>query len=123
MCTKKPNIRQETHGVKEGCINTDEDLKIANNVNRSNNNNSINTLTNYFLSSPIIDIDKRKSIELAQKIHNIFYHVFNGIGCFEGTFSLRFKPDSKPYQSPPRHVAYALQKPFKDKLDWLQKWT
>ena len=47
--------------------------------------------------------------------------MFNGIGSFEGTFSLQLKPDSKPYQTPLRHVAYALQKPFKDELDWLQK--
>ena len=47
--------------------------------------------------------------------------MFNGIWCFEGTFPLQLKPDSKPYQVPPRHVAYALQKPFKEELDWLQK--
>ena len=47
--------------------------------------------------------------------------MFNGIGCFEGTFSLQLKPNSKPYQVPPRCVAYALQKPFKDELEWLQK--
>ena len=29
--------------------------------------------------------------------------------------------DSKPYQVPLGGVAYALQKPFKDELDWLQK--
>ena len=38
-----------------------------------------------------------------------------------GTFSLQLKPDSKPYQVPPRHVAYVPQKLFKDELDWLQK--
>ena len=36
-------------------------------------------------------------------------------------FSLQLKPDSKPYQVPPRHVAYALQKPFKEELKWLQE--
>ena len=50
-----------------------------------------------------------------------FDNVFNGIGCFEGTFSLQFKPDSRPYQVPGRHVAYVLQKLFKDKLDRLQQ--
>ena len=43
------------------------------------------------------------------------------MGCFKCTFSLQLKPDSKPYQVPPRQVAYALQKPFKEELDWLQK--
>ena len=51
----------------------------------------------------------------------IFKDVFNGIGCFDGMFSLQLKPGSKPYQVPPRHVAYALQKPFKEELEWLQK--
>ena len=55
------------------------------------------------------------------KIYNVFDNVFNGIGCFEGTFSLQLTPDSKPYQAPPRCVAYMLQKLFKDELDQLQK--
>ena len=39
----------------------------------------------------------------------------------QGTFSLQLKPNSKPYQVPPRCVAYALQKPFKEELEQLQK--
>ena len=58
---------------------------------------------------------------MTQKIHNTFGNVFIGIGCFKGTFSLQLKPDSKPYQAPPRWVAYALQKPFKEELECLQK--
>ena len=58
---------------------------------------------------------------MTQKIHNTYGNVFNGIGCFEGTVLLQLKPDSKPYQVPPRHVAYALQKPFKEELKWLQE--
>ena len=46
--------------------------------------------------------------------------MFNGIGCFEGTFSLQLKPDSKPYQAPLRCVAYPLQKPFQDESERLQ---
>ena len=34
---------------------------------------------------------------------------------------MQLKPDSKPYQVPPRHVAYVLQKLFKEELNWLQK--
>ena len=90
-------------------------------INGSNNNTSKNTLTNYFLSNPNIEVDKRKSMELTQIIHNVFDNVFNDIGCFEGTLLLQLKPDSKPYQVPLRHVAYTLQEPFKDELDWLQK--
>ena len=54
---------------------------------------------------------------MTQKIHDKFGDVFNSIGCFKGTFSLQLKPDSRPYQAPPRCVAYALQKPFKEELE------
>ena len=47
--------------------------------------------------------------------------MFNGIGCCKGTFSLKFKPDSKPYQAPLMYVAYVLQKLFKGESDQLQK--
>ena len=49
---KESDIRQEAHVVKESCTNMGEDLKVTNNVNGSSSNTSINTLTNYFLSSP-----------------------------------------------------------------------
>ena len=97
------------------------DLKVSNNANGPSSNTSKNKPTNYFLSFPNIELDKRKGIELTQNIHKVFENVLNGIVCFKGTFSLQFKPDSKPYQAPLRHVAYVLQKPFKEELDWLPK--
>ena len=54
-------------------------------------------------------------------MHDKFDDIFSVIGCFKGTFSSQLKPDSKPYHAPPRHVAYALQKPFKEELEHLQK--
>ena len=75
---------------------------------------------NYFYSSNNVDAYKRSSSAMMQGIHMRFGYVFNGIGCFKGTFSLQLKPDSKPYQAPPRCVAYALQKPFKEELRCLQ---
>ena len=57
---KMSNVKQETHGAKKSCTNTDEDLKNTNNVSRLDNNTNTNTLTNYFLSSTNIEIDKRK---------------------------------------------------------------
>ena len=61
---KEPNTRQEVHVTKEGCTNMDGDLKVDNDINGFNNNTNVNPLTNYFLSSPNIKEDKRKSIEL-----------------------------------------------------------
>ena len=46
-----------------------------------------------------------------------FKDIFNSIGCFNGMFSLQLKPGSKPYQVPPRCVAYTLQKPFEEELE------
>ena len=88
----------------------DADSKVKQSVNGQNYNDNVNTITNSFLSSPNVEADKRKSIKLMQKIHS-------GIGCFKGTLSLQLKPDSKLYQVPPRHVVYALQKPFKEELE------
>ena len=57
---------------------------------------------------------------MTQKIQETFGDVFNSIGCLEGTFSLQLKHDSKPYQGSPRHVAHALEKPFKEELECMQ---
>ena len=69
-----------------------------------------NKTTEYFLSGPTYESNKKKSSESKQQIHKDFDDVFNGTGCFEGTFSLQLKPDSKPYQAPLRCMAYPLQK-------------
>ena len=76
---------------------------------------------NYFLPGPNQDNDKRLSAEITQQLQRDFKAVFNGVGCFDGTFSLQLKPGSKPHQVPPRHVAYGLQKSFKEELELLQK--
>ena len=120
---RESNTTQETHVAEKSCINMDVDSKVNNKVNGHRDNTNPNTITNYFLSSTNVEADKRKSIQLMQKIHNTFGDVFNGIGCFRGTFSLQLKPDSKPYQVPPRHVAYALQKPLRRSWNDCRKWT
>ena len=55
---------QETHVAEKGCANMDADSKIKHSVNGENYNDNVNTLTNYFLSSPNVETDKRKSIKL-----------------------------------------------------------
>ena len=98
--------------------------KSTNNSTKSTvdtNANKLDKSTKYFLSGPSYDTGKSKSAELTQQIHKEFNNVLNGIGCFEGTFSLQLKLDSRPYQVPLRCVAYALQKPFKDKLEMLKQ--
>ena len=120
----KTNREQEMQAMAEGCTNMDTgeiNRQDANGQNNQNISNNSNNSVNYFFSSSNIMANKKQSSEMTQKIHNRFGNVFNGIGCFEGTFSLQLKPDSKPYQAPPRHVAYELQKPFREELECLQK--
>ena len=117
----KTNRGQEMHAVVEGCTNRDTGIITKQDTNGQNDQNNSNKSINYFYSSKDIDTDKRKSSAMMQKIHKTFGDVFNSIGCFEGTVSLQLKPDSKPYQVPPRHVAYVLQKTFKEELECLQR--
>ena len=50
--------------MEKSCINIEADLKVDNNVNNHYNNTNVNTLTNYFLSAPNVEADKRKSFKL-----------------------------------------------------------
>ena len=128
----KTNKKQETHTSIEACTHTSttrgegpknnnvsRDSKQDTNSHSHPGNKHISI--NYFHSSNNVDADKRSSIAMMQRIHTRFGDVFNGIGCFEGTFSLQLKPDSKPYQAPPRHVAYVLKETFKEELRCLQE--
>ena len=118
MAKCRTKREQETHKVAEDYTNID----IAG-ISKQTANSQIQPAKpiNYFYSSRNIETDKRESDVMTQKIHSSYNDVFNGIGCFKGTFSLQLKPNSKPHQMPPRHVAYALQKPFKEELEWLQE--
>ena len=60
---KEPNIKQDMHVAERSCTNMDADLKIDNKAN-SHSYADVNTLTNYFLSSPNIKANKRKSSKL-----------------------------------------------------------
>ena len=117
----RSNHGQETGRAEKCCTNKDSISNSTNDNTKPMVEAKANKSTEYFLPGPTFDSNKRKSVESTQHIHKYFDDVFNGIGCFEGTFSLQLKPDSKPYQTPPRHVAYALQKLFQDKLERLQQ--
>ena len=95
----KTNRGQQTHAVMEGCTNMDAGVITKQDANTQNNQHNSNKSINYFYSSNNIDADKRKSSAMMQKIHKTFGNVFNGIGCFKGTFSLQLKPNSKSYQA------------------------
>ena len=116
--TKMIKIKQETHGAKESCTNMNEGLKNTNNVNGSYSNTNTNTLTNYFLSSPNIEIDKRKKHQTNTKKYTMCLIMFlMALGTLKAHCHYSSSLIASPYQVPPRHVAYALQKLFKDELD------
>ena len=94
-------MKQEPNRDEKCCTNTDNQL--------------YNTVE-YFLSGPSYDSDKKKVTELIQQLQRDFEDIFYGIGCFDGTFLLQLKPDSKPYQVPLRCMAYTIQKPFQEEL-------
>ena len=60
------------------------------------------------------------SAEITHKLHKGLNNIFRGIGCFDGTFWLQTKPESKPYQAP-KGAYHTLQNPFKEELEWLQQ--
>ena len=99
---------EETQGAEKYCANKTSISKSVNNSTKPTVKAEADNLTRYFIAVPKSDIDKRKSAESMQQIHEDFDDVFNGI-------------DSKPYQALPRHVAYTLQKPFQDELERLQQ--
>ena len=116
MSKGKTNNKQEMRTDPDNCTKIKRDAINKQDANIQKDQDMPINPINYFTSSCNIDADKRKSIEMTQIIHDKFGDVFNGIGCFKGTFSLQLKPDSRPYQAPPRHEAYMLQKPFKEEL-------
>ena len=105
----KTNRGEETHTIAEDCTDRNTAGVIKQDANSKNGKNQSNKSINYFYSTENTEVDRRKSDVMTQNIHNTFGDVFNGIGCFKGTFSLQLKPNSKPYQLQPRHVAYMLQ--------------
>ena len=74
----------------------------------------LNSRKGLFNSSDNKETDKNASEAITKRI-------YNDIHCFEGMFSLLVKESSHTYQAVPRRVAYALPKPLKEELEWLQK--
>ena len=62
--TEEPNITQKVPVAEKSCTNMKADSKVDNNINGHNANTNVNSLTNYFFSSPNVEVDKRKSIKL-----------------------------------------------------------
>ena len=86
----------------------------SNNADKLKVNNNEN---NYYLPDHNQVNDKTVSAEITKQLQRDFKDVFSRIGCLHKMFLLQVKPDSNPYQAPLKCAAYALQKPFKQKLE------
>ena len=105
----KRNTSQEIDATDEYYINTDNITKFENEDKPMLTDNDSNTVK-YFLPGPNSNSDEKASAEITQWLQREFKNLFNGIWCFNSTFSLQVKPDSKSYQVPPRYNAYTLYK-------------
>ena len=112
------NMKQQAYTPEKYYTNTDTKSKFE---NKDKPMVTDNDKIYYFLPGPNWDNDKTAGTEIIQQLWREFKDVFNGIGCFHETFSLQVKPDNKLYQVPQRCIVYALQKPFKEELEWFQQ--
>ena len=106
-------MTQEIDATKKCYTNIDNVSKFENKDKPMVTDNG-NINTRYFLPCPNNDNDQKASAELTQWLQRELKDGLKGIECSIGTFTLQVKPDSRPFQVPLRHIAYALQWPFKD---------
>ena len=99
LTAQREDMKQETKMAEKCHANTDS-ISNSNNKNRIMFNNQVSHTVEYFLLGPSYYSDKKKSAEITLQIQRDFKDVFNGFRCFDGTFLLQLKPDSKPYQAP-----------------------
>ena len=57
-------MTEEAPVMEKRYTNMKVDSKVNNNLNSHNTSTNVNSLTNYFFSSPNVEADKRKSIKL-----------------------------------------------------------
>ena len=106
-------MMQEDERAKKCYGNTDSISKYDNKNKTRITDKEPNTI-DYFLPGPNQGNYRAAGTKITQQLQRELKYAPTGIGSFDGMFSLQVKPDSKPYQAPPRCVAYALQKPFKE---------
>ena len=59
-----------------------------------------NNEVEYFLRGPRCESDRKASPEITKQLQRDFEDIFNGIRCFDRTFSFQIKPHRKPYHAP-----------------------
>ena len=67
----------------------------------------------YFIPGADRKADLVASAKTTPGLHSENWYLFTDMGAFKGTFPLQVKEGTKTYQSPSRHMAYAIQEPLK----------
>ena len=70
----------------------------------------INNEIKYFLPGHKQDNVRRAGTEITKLLQRYFKDVFNGIGYFDGIFSMQVKPNSKSFQAPPKMCSLCTTK-------------
>ena len=101
------NMMQEAERPQK-CYTKTYSISKSNNKDRLMAPDNENSKINYFLLGLNQDNVKKMSAEITQQLQRDFKDVLPGTGCFDGTFSLQVKQDSKPYQASSRCMAYTF---------------
>ncbi|ELU09322.1 hypothetical protein CAPTEDRAFT_198925 [Capitella teleta] len=57
-----------------------------------------------------------KSKEIEAKMMNDYADLFQEVGCMKGEVHIHLKEDAQPYQTPPRRMAFAMEKSMQNEL-------
>ena len=87
---QRDDPKQETVRAEKCYTNTDS-ISRSNNKTKPMVKSKLSKTIEYFLSGLSYDSDKKRNAETTEQLYKHFEDVFNGIGCFDGTFSLQLK--------------------------------
>ena len=83
MVGSKTNRGQEIHTITEGCTNRNKVGVIKQDANGQNDHNKSNKSINYFYSSANMEVDKKESNAITQKMHETFGNVLMVLGALK----------------------------------------
>ena len=112
----KTSNKQEMQGGTKCYTNKDLDDINKQDTNGQKDQKSANKPINYFFSSNNTDVDKRKSSKMTQK-YTTGLVMYSWHWVLQRHIFFTAKTRQQAIPGTPRNVAYALQKPFKEKLE------
>ena len=83
----RDDLRQEAVRA-ENCYENTDSISKSNSKTMPMVESKFSKTIEYFLSGLRHDSSRKRSTEITEQLHIEFEDLFNGIGCFDGTFSL-----------------------------------